>query len=297
MSVPVATSRPAENIGRGILILVTAMFVFACQDGITKLLANRFAPPQIIWIRFGAFILLGLWLVRRQGLGRTFHTGALWLQLARGVVLVTQMIGFVLAVRYLPLADTHVIMSSTPLIVTVLAVPLLGETVDLRRWLAVLAGFGGVLVILRPGLGVMAPGSGIALGVAFIYAMFILLTRMVSRVDGAGTTLIWTGTVGLVSMTVAAPLVWVWPDFQGWCLLGSLAVLSAGSHWLLIKALECAPASVLQPYSYSILLWATVIGALVFGDFPDLYTIAGAAIIVASGLYTYGISVISVRDH
>lgn len=297
MSVPVATSRPAENVGRGILILITAMFVFACQDGITKLLADRFAPPQIIWIRFGAFILLGLWLLRRQGLSRTFHTGAPWLQLARGVVLVTQMIGFVMAVRYLPLADTHVIMSSTPIIVTVLAAPLLGETVDLRRWLAVLAGFGGVLVILRPGLGVMAPGSGIALAVAFIYAMFILLTRMVSRVDGAGTTLIWTGTVGLVSMTVVAPLVWVWPDAQGWFLLGSLAVLSAGSHWLLIKALECAPASVVQPYSYSILLWATVIGALVFGDFPDLYTIAGAVIIVASGLYTYGVSVSSVRDH
>lgn len=290
-----AAPRHVENVGRGILILVTAMFVFACQDGITKILAERFAPPQIIWIRFGAFILLGLWLVRGQGLGRAFHTGAPWLQLGRGVVLVTQMTGFVLAVRYLPLADTHVIMSSTPLIVTVLAVPLLGETVDLRRWLAVLAGFGGVLVILRPGLGVMAPGSGIALGVAIIYAMFILLTRKLSRVDGAGTTLVWTGAVGLVSMTVAAPLVWVWPDFREWVLLGLLALVSAASHWLLIKALECAPASILQPYSYSILLWATVLGWLVFGDLPDLYTIAGAVIIVASGLYTYGISVLSVR--
>lgn len=294
---PAVASRTPENIGRGILILVAAMFVFACQDGITKHLAQRFAPPQIIWIRFGAFVLLGLWLVRSYGLRRAFHTSRPWLQLLRGMILVTQMIGFVLAVRYLPLADTHVILSSTPLIVTVLAIPLLGESVDLRRWLAVIAGFAGVLVILRPGLGVMDPGSGIALGVAVLYAMFILVTRMVSRVDSAGTTLLWTGAVGLVLMTLVAPFVWVWPDFEGWFMLGSLAAFSTFSHWLLVKALECAPASVLQPYSYSVLVWATLVGWLAFGDFPDLLTIIGAAIIVASGMYTYSISVASMRDH
>lgn len=297
MSVPAAATRTAENVGRGILILVAAMFVFACQDGITKHLAPRFASPQIIWIRFVAFVLLGLWLVCRKGVRRAFYTGAPWLQLAWGIVLVTQMLGFVLVLRYLPLADAHVIMASTPLIVTVLAIPLLGESVDLRRWLAVLAGFAGVLVILRPGLGAMQAGSGFALGVAFMYAMFIPLTRMVSRVDSAGTTLVWTGAVGLVSMTLTAPFVWIWPDLEGWLFLGALALFSAANHWLLIKALERAPASVLQPYSYSILVWAILIGWLVFGDFPDLLTIVGAAVIVASGLYTYGISVVSMRGH
>lgn len=297
MSVSAATTHPVENVNRGILILVTAMFVFACQDGITKLLAERFAPPQITWVRFAAFFLFGLWLVRDQGVGGAFRTNALWLQLVRGMVLVVQMSGFVLAVRYLPLADIHVIMSSTPLIVTVLAVPLLGEAAGLRRWLVLLTGFGGVLMILRPGMGVMVPGTGLALAVAFIYAVFILVTRMVSRLDGAGTTLVWTGAVGLVSLTVAVPLVWVWPDFRGWILLASLALLSAGGHWLLIKALGYASASALQPYSYSILVWATLIGWIVFDDLPGLYTLIGAAIIVVSGLYSYGTSIVSAREH
>lgn len=279
--------RTPDNIGRGITIMVATMLVFACQDGITKLLAQRFEPPQIIWVRFTAFFLFGLWLVRGDGLRRAFHSIRPWLQLTRGVVLVTEMLGFVLAVRYLPLAETHAIMSSTPLMVTVLSIPLLREAVGLRRWAAVLIGFAGVLLILRPGMGVMQAGTGVALGVAFLYALFIVVTRMTSRVDGAGTTLVWTGAVGLVSMTVVAPFVWVWPDTQEWLLLGAVAVLGTTSHWLFIKALECAPASVLQPYSYTILVWATLVGWIGFGDFPDGFTMAGAAVIVASGMYTF----------
>ena len=287
MSMQPITPRAPDNVARGIAITVATMFVFACQDGITKQLSQYFEPPQIIWVRFTAFFLFGLWLVRGAGLRRAFHSIRPWLQLTRGVVLVTEMLGFVLAVHYLPLADTHAIMSATPLMVTVLSIPLLGEAVGMRRWAAVLVGFAGVLLILRPGMGVMQAGSGIALGVALLYALFIVVTRMTSRVDGAGTTLVWTGAVGLVSMTVVAPFVWVWPDAQGWLMLAAVAVLGTTSHWLFIKALECAPASVLQPYSYTILVWATLVGWIAFGDFPDGYTVAGAAVIVASGIYTF----------
>ena len=281
------TPRTPDNIGRGILIMVGTMLVFACQDGITKLLASRFEPPQILWVRFTAFLLFGLWLVRGAGLQRAFHSIRPWLQLTRGVVLVVEMIGFVLVVRILPLAETHAIMSSTPLLVTVLSIPLLREIVGVRRWVAVLVGFIGVLVILRPGFGVMQPGSVLLLGVALLYALFIVVTRMTSRVDGVGTTLVWTGAVGVVSMTVVAPFFWQWPDATGWLALGAVAVLGTVSHWLFIKALECAPASVLQPYSYTILVWATLVGWLAFGDLPDGFTIVGASIIVASGIYTF----------
>jgi drug/metabolite transporter (DMT)-like permease len=287
VSVPGPAPRTPENVRRGIFILVATMFVFAFQDGITKQLSQQFAGPQIILARFAAFVLLGLWLLRRNGLHRAFHCHRPWLQLLRGGVLVVQMLGFVLTVRLLPLADTHVILSSTPLIVTVLAVPLLGERVDLRRWMAVLAGFIGVLIILRPGTGVMQVGSGIALIVALLYALFIILTSKVSRVDAPGTTLLWTGTVGLLSMGIAAPFVWMWPDLEGWLMLGALMVLGSTSHLLLIRALECAPASVLQPYSYTVLVWATVVGWVGFGDLPDVTTIIGAVVIVASGIDTY----------
>ena len=276
-----------DNIARGIVIMVVTMFVFACQDGITKQLAQRFEAPQILLVRFTAFFLVGLLLVRGAGLRRAFHSIRPWLQLARGVVLVVQMLGFVVAVRYLPLAEMHAIMSAAPLMVTVLSIPMLGEVVGLRRWAAVLVGFAGVLLILRPGLVELQTGTVIALGVAFLYALFGVLTRMTSRVDGAGTTLVWTGATGVLVMAVVAPFVWRWPDATGWMLLVAVAVLGACSHWLFIKALECAPASVLQPYSYTILLWATLVGWLLFDDLPDAFTIAGAGIIVASGIYTF----------
>ncbi len=282
-----AAHAPRDNIARGIAIMVVTMFVFAIQDGVTKQLAARFEPPQIILVRFTAFFVLGLWLVRGDGMRRAFHSIRPWLQLARGVVLVVEMIGFVLTVRYLPLADTHAIMASTPLMVTVLSIPLLGEAVGARRWVAVLVGFSGVLLILRPGLVEMQPGTLLAIGVAALYALFNVLTRLTSRVDGAGTTLVWTGSTGLVAMLVVAPFVWRWPDATGWLLLAAVACLGTFSHWLFIKALECAPASVLQPYSYTVLVWATLVGWLLFGDFPDAYTIAGALVIVASGVYTF----------
>ena len=283
---PVSPRTP-DNIARGIAIMIGTMFVFAVQDGITKQLSQQFEPPQIIWVRFTAFFLFGLWLVRGEGLHRAFHSLRPWLQLSRGVILVVEMLGFVLTVRFLPLAETHAIMSSTPLMVTVLSIPLLAEVVGLRRWVAVLVGFAGVLVILRPGFGVMQAGTGLAVAVAFLYALFIVVTRMTSRVDGAGTTLVWTGAVGLVSMTVIAPFFWQWPDARGWLMLAAVAVLGTTSHWLFIKALECAPASLLQPYSYTILVWATLVGWIGFGDLPDLYTVAGAGVIVASGIYTF----------
>lgn len=263
------------------------MFVFASQDGITKYLSTVYAVPQILMVRYVFFVAFALWLNRRIGLVASLRSGSPRLQILRSLVLVTEIGLFALTVRFLPLAYTHAILAATPLVATALSVPMLRETVGVRRWTAVLIGFTGMLVILRPGFGVFQPASLLALLTAGMYAVYIVLTRMVSRHDGAGTTVVYTAIVGGAVMTVVGPFYWTPPDIAGWALLLTLACTGAGGHFLFIKALESAPASVLQPFGFTVLVWATIVGFVFFGDLPDAATIAGAAIIVSSGLYTF----------
>lgn len=279
---------PSVNLHtRGIALCVATMFVFAAQDGITKFLSTIYPVPQILMVRYVFFILFAIWLTRRMGVLAALRSGSPRLQILRSLVLVTEIGMFALTVRYLPLAYTHAILASTPLIVTALSVPMLGEKVGLRRWVAVGVGFAGILIILRPGIGVFQPASLLALMTGGMYALYIVLTRMVSRYDGSATTVLYTSLVGGAVMLAIGPFYWTPPDATGWALLLTLACTGAGGHFLFIKALEAAPASVLQPYGFTVLVWATVVGYLVFGDVPDGATLAGAAIIVASGLYAF----------
>lgn len=263
------------------------MFVFASQDGLTKHLTTVIAVPQILLVRYLFFVALALWLTRRSGVVPALRSKRPWLQISRSLVLVTEIAIFAMAVRFLPLADTHAVIASTPLIVTVLSVPMLGETVGMRRWIAVGAGFAGMLIILRPGYTVFQPASSLALLAAVMFAVYIVLTRMVSRYDGSETTVLYTALAGAAVMLVIGPFYWTPPDAATWMLLLAIACTGAGGHFLFIKALEAAPASVLQPFNYTVLVWATVIGYLFFDDLPDEATVLGALVIVASGLYTF----------
>jgi drug/metabolite transporter (DMT)-like permease len=275
------------SYGRGILLCVATMLVFASQDGLTKHLTTVIAVPQILLVRYLFFVALALWLTRRSGVVPALRSKRPWLQILRSLVLVTEIAIFAMAVRFLPLADTHAVVASTPLIVTVLSVPMLGETVGLRRWIAVGAGFAGMLIILRPGYTVFQPASSLALIAAVMFAVYIVLTRMVSRYDGSETTVLYTALAGAAVMIVIGPFYWTPPDAATWMLLLAIACTGAGGHFLFIKALEAAPASVLQPFNYTVLVWATVIGYLFFDDLPDEATVLGALVIVASGLYTF----------
>jgi drug/metabolite transporter (DMT)-like permease len=152
-------------------------------------------------------------------------------------------------------------------------------------WIAVVVGFAGVLVIIRPGAGVFAWAALMPLGVAFLYAVFQLVTRRLGGVDGAMTSLFYSGLLGMVATTLAMPFVWRSPDLQGWLLMALAGSLGAGSHFLLIKALELAPAALLQPFTYAQLVAAVIIGYVVFDAVPDLWTWIGSAIVAASGLY------------
>ncbi|MBT3535804.1 MAG: DMT family transporter [Rhodospirillaceae bacterium] len=263
-----------------------AMFLLAGMDGISKTLAADYAVPQILSVRFLIFCLFALAIARPRSLRAAFRSKHPYLQIARSLIITIEVGVFILAFRYLPLADTHAIAGIAPLLVTALAVPFLGEKVGMRRWTAIGIGFLGLLIIVRPGIGVFNPAALIALAGAVLWSVYQILVRKVSD-DDAATSLLYMAVIGAVVMTALAPFFWKPPDTTGWLLLLSLGVVGSLGHYILILAFRAAPASTLQPFHYIVLLWATAIGYWVFGDLPDAWTILGAAIIAGSGLYAF----------
>ena len=271
----------------GILLVIAASFGFASMDAMSKVLAQDHAILQILWFRYMVFTVFGLAIARRRGVRRTLISQRPWLQAFRALLLVAENAVFVLAFRYLPLADVHALGASAPLMVVALSVVLLGETVGIRRWSAVLVGFVGVLIIIRPGLQEIEWPLLIPLVGALMWALYQILVRLCSRTDGSDTTLLWSALVGLAATSVTGPFVWVPPDREAWVLLVVLAVAGSLAHYALIKGLQLAEASAVQPYTYTLLVFAAFWGLAVFGDIPDAWTILGATIIVGSGLYTW----------
>ncbi len=275
-----------NNPLKGILLMNLAMFLLAGMDGISKTLAADYAVPQILCVRFLIFCVFALAIARPKSLRSAFRSKHPYLQIARSLIITIEVGVFILAFRYLPLADTHAIAGIAPLMVTALAVPFLGEKVGLRRWSAIAIGFVGLLIIVRPGIGVFNPAALIALAGAGLWAVYQILVRKVSD-DDAATSLLYMAVIGAVVMTALAPFFWKAPDTTGWLLLLALGLVGSLGHYILIQAFRAAPASTLQPFHYIVLLWATVIGYLVFGDLPDIWTILGAVVIAASGLYAF----------
>jgi drug/metabolite transporter (DMT)-like permease len=275
-----------NNPLKGILLMNLAMFLLAGMDGITKTLATDYAVPQILSVRFLIFCLFALAIARPKSLRTAFRSRHPILQIARSLIIVVEVGVFIVAFRYLPLADAHAISGIAPLLVTALAVPFLGEKVGIRRWTAIFVGFLGLLIIVRPGIGVFNPAALIPLAGAGLWAVYQILVRKVSD-DSAATSLLYMAVTGAVVMTALAPFFWRPPDTTGWLLLFSLGVVGSLGHYILIKAFQAAPASTLQPFHYVVLIWATIVGYLVFGDLPDAWTILGAAVIAGSGLYAF----------
>jgi drug/metabolite transporter (DMT)-like permease len=174
-----------------------------------------------------------------------------------------------------------------PLVATALAVPILKEKVGVRRWTAIGIGLIGLVIIIRPGFGSFEPMLLLpAFGICG-YALYQVLTRVAARHDHPDTTVLYTGLVGLVAMSLVGPFFWQTPHMNGLLLILCIAVLSVLGHAMLIKALALAPASVIQPLSYITIVWSTILGYVFFDDLPDMPTVIGASIIIASGLYTF----------
>jgi drug/metabolite transporter (DMT)-like permease len=271
---------------RGILLTLLAMGLFGCMDGISKVLVSHYPPTLVLWLRHIAAVPVAFLILARQHPVRLLRPRAPWLQLTRIVILVAEMNLVLIAFRVMPLADAQAILAVTPLLVTALSVPLLGERVGGRGWLAVAAGFLGVLIIVRPGLGVLQPGAIVCLVSAGLYAVYNILTRRAAAIDPAETSFLLQITLAAVLLSFVGPFFWVTPALSHWPLIVAQATLGALGHLCLVRALTIAPAVVVQPFTYALLLYAIGIGYLLFGDLPDLLMLLGAAVVVSAGAYS-----------
>lgn len=274
-------------MGAGILFILAAVLVIATMDMFAKFLVRDHSVPMIAWARYNFHIVLMLPLLARLGPKSVLQTRRLGLQIGRATLLLATTFLIFGSLKFIPLADMTAIVFAAPLIATGLSVPILGERVGPRRWLGVLIGFGGVLVVVRPGVDSLDWGAVLALAAAFTYGLYQIATRAISRTDGTLTTLFYTALVGAIVTNIIVPFFWQWPSPLEWAYLALTGGLGALGQFLFIKAYGHAPASTLAPYIYTQLIWSAGLGVLAFGDFPDIWTLAGAAIIAGSGIYIW----------
>ncbi len=284
MSLPRAASRTGGY--RGIPWMLLTMFLFVSLDSIAKYLIEDYSVIQVVWGRY-TFHMVFLLLLLRHRLPKVLATRRLGIQLFRSLLLLVTTALFFLGLRYVPLAEASAIMFVGPIIVTVLSVPMLREAVGPHRWVGVMVGFAGALIILRPGTETMKLGALLPLSAAFTFALYQITTRMLSHTDRPLTTLVYTALVGMAATGAAAPFFWTPPDATAWGLMFLMGLLGGVGHFTLIKAFEASEATTVTPFGYTTLIWATLFGIVVFGEYPDAWTLAGAAVIIASGLYIF----------
>lgn len=273
---------------RGILLTVTAVTVFSIQTTVTKVLVQTYAPEQIVMIRFWAFAAFSLYLVLRQEkLLRAFSTKVPVLQIARGLVFALNTWSFSSAVKTVPLPEFNSIFILYPLMVTVLAALFLGERVGWFRLGAVLLGFCGVLIILRPGGLPIDRGVILAFVAMATYALYLILTRRATQSDSTATCLLYPATIGMVTSSAVGFFYYEPMDMLGWTLMALVAVTMISAHGLTALALKLTPASVLQPFNFLGLPYAIFFGYTVFGQFIDPISLVGASLVVAAGLIVW----------
>ena len=270
----------------GIALMCGAVACFAFLDTTAKYLNLHMSTLEVVWARYtGAFLLPFIvsnpW--TRPGLVTTARP---LLQVGRSVLLLASTMCNFMALRYLQLDEAISIAFSTPFFVAALSGPILGEWVRWRRWTAISVGFLGVLVVTRPGPGSFQPAALLSLGGAMCYALYALSTRILARTDSNETTLFYSNIVGAAAMLPVVPFFWTTPtDALIIALMVVTGALGSFGHYLLIAAHRLAPAAVLSPFIYAEIPLMIVLGFLVFDDLPNRWTLTGAAIVVASGLY------------
>ncbi len=270
---------------RGIGLHLVAGIVFCFADTFAKKLSAEVSIVQITWTRYVVFTAMAL-LLTTQMRGTSFRVRAPRMQIARGLCQVSSSLLFLLGIRDVGLAEATTIGFIGPILVTFLSIPLLGEKVDARRWCALAAGMLGVLVVLRPGSGTFHPEGLYRVASAMFWSMGVILTRRMTATERAETTMFWTAATGLAVLTAIIPFHFERPTGLQLSLSMAQGVLSALGQWMVILSLRFTPVSTLAPYSYMSLLWMSIAGFLAFGVLPDQWTLVGAGIIVASGLYS-----------
>jgi drug/metabolite transporter (DMT)-like permease len=272
----------------GIILMILATLSFALQDGLSRFLAGNYNVYMIVMIRYWFLFILVVFVASRsqKGLLKTASTNFLLLQILRGILLAFEIIVSVHAFVYIGLINTSAIFSSYPLIATLLSIPILKEVIGWKRFTAILFGFLGVLLILRPGSGIFSLYMFLPVCSAFAFAVYAILTRYVSKMDSPETSFFWTGLVGIIAMTGVGVWFWEQPNAIDWLWILLLCIFSTLGHFLLIKSYDLAAVSIVQPFSYFHLIFISFIGFLMFGEPLTLNIILGSIIVICAGIFT-----------
>jgi drug/metabolite transporter (DMT)-like permease len=270
----------------GIALMCGAVALFACLDTTAKYLNTRMDSLEIAWARYTSAFILTLIVSNPWTHVGLLRTKRLKLQIIRSVLLVGSTALNFIALRWLQLDEALSIIFTFPFIVAIASGPMLGEWIGWRRWSTICVGFGGVLLITRPGFGGMHPAALFSLAATICYGLYAVITRIVSRSDSNQTSLFYANFIGALVMLPVIPFVWVKPD--NWAIMLMLlgtGVLGSAGHFLLISGHKLAPAAVLSPFIYTQLIWVVILGYLVFDHVPNGWTMSGAAVVICSGLY------------
>jgi drug/metabolite transporter (DMT)-like permease len=269
----------------GVLFMCAACALFPIMNGFVKLLAATYDPRQIVWFRIVIhLVLVALVFMPRMGLG-LFRTRQIGSQLVNSVMMLLSTLLFFSAVKSVGVAEAISISFIAPLAVVFLAWPLLGERITTTRVVAVVVGFAGVLVVIRPGTSVFQWASVLLLGSAICYAIYQIIIRRLAGVDHPATSIFYSVLLGAILMSMLVPFVWVTPrNWLDWVLLLSLGALGGLGHYCVAKAMTYASANFVAPFNYTQMIGSVIVGYLMFAEVPDLYTWAGTALIVGAGL-------------
>jgi drug/metabolite transporter (DMT)-like permease len=286
---PISTDEPVINRDRplrGIALMLAALAFFSCSDAASKLMTASLLAIEVGWLRFCVFTLLMLGVTVFSGGRDALRSRRPGLQALRALGVMGSSVLFIMGLAFLPMAEATAISFVSPLMVTALSIPILGEVVGWRRWSAVAVGLLGVLIVVRPGTGAFDTAAIFPVISAVSWAVALVVTRKMSGADGPLVSLTYAALVGLLVTSAIVPFEWVNP---GWREIG-LGLVTGGAstiaQWLVVLAFQQARASVLATFSYSQLVWSGLLGFVIFGSIPDGWTLVGAAIIIASGLYT-----------
>ncbi|MDM9629493.1 DMT family transporter [Rhizobium sp. S152] len=273
---------------QGYVFVLLAITIFSIQDAISKHLGTAYPPVFVTMLRYWAFgffcVLLAVKM--KGGLRATARTKRPLLQIVRGLLLAAQIVVVINCFAIIGLAHSQAIFSATPIVVALLSMPLLGELVGWRRWTAICVGLVGVLLILKPEGEFFDVNLLLAVFSCFLFAFYVIATRLVSRDDSSMTSFFYTGVVGATVMTAIGPFYWTWMSWGDWGWMALLCMTSISSHYCLIRAYDMLDAAAIQPLTYLQLVYASIIGVVIYNETLSFYTIIGSIIVVSAGIFT-----------
>ena len=274
-------------LGIGLMIVTT--FLFSSMDGVSRYLAENNNVLSLVSIRywFVSIFIVILCLFIKNSFKRIIYTQQPLLQFGRGLILSINNCIVIYSFTLIGLIETHAVIACYPLMVAALSVPFLGEKFGWRRWSAIAVVFFGVIIIIRPSMEIFSGGSFFALIGALLFSIYLILTRYVSRKDGAITSFFWMGMGGTVTMSVVSFFTWEGISQEYWMWLLLMCIISAISHFLMVKTLQLAEASVIQPFSYLQLVFASFIGVIFFSETIHEMILIGTFIVITAGLFTF----------